>query len=175
MGCLHLAPPYRYHLATGQMPIIRESQHAYFYSYIIQWSWTCIIISRSTHDITSTMITSVIMAATLGILLIATLSGCHVQSQCRTTDTCELQNIHAISETYTLIPLIDIYPASCPGFCSQHAECIAATYDPTTEECQLHQADAEGAPCTTLTAKIGSTFPMMKLPGIPCPKVRRNC
>ena len=118
------------------------------------------------------MITSIIMLATLGILLIATLSGCNTQSQCRTADICELQNIHAVSETYTHIPKSDIYPASCPGFCSQHAECIATTYDPTADQCQLHQADAEGAPCTTLTTKVGSTFSMMKLPGIPCPKVR---
>ena len=56
--------------------------------------------------------------------------------------------------------------------CSQHDKCMATTYDPAAENCELHEAYEDDAPCISLSAKVDSTFSMMKLPGVPCPEVR---
>ena len=112
------------------------------------------------------------MVASSILMLVISFNLCHVESQCRYCVICKLKNTRAISHTSSLIPMASIYPASCPGFCSQHAKCIATNYDPETENCELQEAGAEGAPCPFLSTKDGSIFSKMNLPGIPCPKVR---
>ena len=108
------------------------------------------------------------------LALIVTLIVAHAKSQCKTNELCELENTLAISTTSLLIPSSSVYPASCPGVCSQRADCMATTFDPETGICELHEAYADGAPCIALSAKMGPTFSMMNLPGIPCPKVRHG-
>ena len=107
----------------------------------------------------------------LSLLLIVTLKMVHAQSQCHTSEICQLENTHAISTAWSLIPRSSVHPVSCPALCSQHAECMATTYDLETENCELHGTYADGAACIALSAKVGSTFYMMKLPGISCPQV----
>ena len=111
----------------------------------------------------------------LRLLLIVTLKVAHAQSQCQTSEICELENTHAISTAWSLIPRSSVYPVSCLALCLQHVECMATTYDPETENCELHGTYADGATdCIGLSAKVGSTFSMMKLPGISCPQVRHG-
>ena len=110
----------------------------------------------------------------LNLLLVFALTMVHAQSKCRTREICKLENTRATSNASSLIQRSIIYPASCPGVCLQHAECMAATYDPETENCELHEAYADGVPCIELSAKFGSIFSMIKVPGITCPKVRHG-
>ena len=112
------------------------------------------------------------VSLTLRLLLIITLEVAHAQQQCETSEICKLENTSAKSITSSLIPRSLTYPVSCLRMCIENAECMATTYDPETEHCELHEAYADGAPCFALSVKIGSIFSMMKLPGIPCPKVR---
>ena len=106
------------------------------------------------------------------VLLAVTLTVCCANSQCKTTETCQLENTRGTSTASSIIPRSSIYPASCPAVCSLNAECIATTFDPTTENCELHEAYVDGAPCITLSTDVGSTFWMMKESELPCPKVR---
>ena len=106
------------------------------------------------------------------LLLTITLTLYHAQSQCNTIETCELEDIRGTSTASSLIPRSSAYPPLCAMLCSQRAECLATTYDPATESCELHEAYADGAPCMTLSINDGSSFSMMKEPGIQCPQVR---
>ena len=83
-----------------------------------------------------------------------------------------LNSTRGISIKSSVIPRNSVYPPSCGWLCSQSAGRVATTYDRTTDSCALHEADANGAPCIALTAKVGSIFSMTKLPGTACPKVR---
>ena len=83
-----------------------------------------------------------------------------------------LNNIRGISSKSLVIPRNSAYPPSCGWLCSKRSGRIATTYDRTTDTCALHDADENGTPCITLTAKMGSAFSMTKLPGTVCPKVR---
>ena len=94
-----------------------------------------------------------------------------VQSQCTTNNACWLSNTRGVSTDSFLIPRGSIYPESCLRFCSHSSECVAATYNPNADICELHEAGAEGAPCMTLGTDVGSSFWMMKHPERQCPKV----
>ena len=61
------------------------------------------------------------MAASLIILLTISFKVCYAESHCGYTELCELKNIRGISQTPSLILIASMYPASCPGFCSQRA------------------------------------------------------
>ena len=108
----------------------------------------------------------------LSLLLVFIHKATHAQSQCKTSDICKLENTRATSSASSLIPRSSVYPSSCSGLCLQHAKCMATTYDPATERCELHEVYEDGASCISLSAMNGSNFWMMKFTGIPCPKVR---
>ena len=108
------------------------------------------------------------------LLLITILNVCHAQPPCKITEICEMEKTRAVSTTSTLIPRGSIYPASCPGYCSQRAECIATTYNQATETCELHEADPDDGSCFILSTDVAAIFSMIKLPGVPCPKVSYN-
>ena len=110
----------------------------------------------------------------LSLLLIVTLKGAHAQSQCNTSEICELENTCAISTAWSHFSRSSVYRVSCLWVCLLQGECMATTYDPETENCELHETYADGAPCIALSAKVGSTFSMMRLPGISCPQVRHG-
>ena len=110
----------------------------------------------------------------LSLLLVFALTMIHAKSKCRTREICQLENTRAISNASSLIQRSLIHPTSCPGVCLQNAECMATTYDPETENCELHEAYADGVGCIELSAKFGSILSMIKVPGIPCPKVRHG-
>ena len=108
------------------------------------------------------------------LLLITILNVCHAQPPCKIIEMCEMPNTRVVSTTSSLIARGFVYPASCPWYCLQRAECIATTYNQAKETCELHEADTDGGPCTTLSTDVASVFSMIKLPGVPCPKVSYN-
>ena len=112
------------------------------------------------------------MTISCGILLLVAVNTCHAQPKCRTTEMCKLKNTRGVSTNSSLIRRNSLYPASCPRACSQRPDCIATTYDPATETCDLHVEDADGTRCIDVSTNVGSTFTMKKWFGIPCPKVR---
>ena len=133
-----------------------------------------LLTNFSSND-TSNPVTFHMVADRMGFTLLVftiTLNLCHAQSQCNTMETCQLKDTRGTSTASSLIPRSSVYPPRCPVLCSRRAECLATTYDPTTENCELHEVYADGAPCMTLSTNLGSSFSMVKEPGIPCPKVR---
>ena len=123
----------------------------------------------SIPQLTLYMITNTMRPSLLWIFF---LNVYDVQSQCTTNDACWLKNTRGVSIDSSLIPRNSIYPDSCLRFCSRSSECVAATCNPNADPCELHEAGAEGAPCMTLVADVGSSFWMMKYPERQCPKVR---
>ena len=116
-----------------------------------------------------------IMAAmVIHILLLSTaiFNVCHAQPQCKTTDICLSENTRRTSTASSLVPRVSIYPASSPMVCSQMTKCFATTYDQATENCELYKANVYGSPCLILSSNDGSSFWVMKIPEIPCQKVR---
>ena len=114
------------------------------------------------------------MTIGFSILLMVAVNICQAQPKCRTTEMCELENTRGVSTNSSLVRRSSIYPASCPRACSQRPDCIATTYDPATETCDLHVVDADGALCINVSTSVGSTLALTKWFGIPCPKVRHN-
>ena len=94
----------------------------------------------------------------LSLLFIVALKVAHAQLQSHTSDICELENTRATSTSTSFIPKKSVYPVSCPGVCFQRANCMATTNDTAVENCELHEAYADGAPCVSLSVRNGSTF-----------------
>ena len=105
-----------------------------------------------------------------GLLLTIALHLCHGQSHCRTSYMCCFRNIGGKSAISSLISRRYIYPATCQRACQRRPECIASTYDPTAETCELH-ADAEDGACMSLSSAAGFFFCMVKNDGGPCQQV----
>ena len=114
------------------------------------------------------------MTINFTILLMVAVNTCHGQSKCATTEMCELDNTLGLSNNSLVIPRSSIYPGSCSLACFQRADCIATTYDSTTETCDMHIAEADGTLCINVSANVGSAFTMAKWSDIPCSKVRRH-
>ena len=123
----------------------------------------------SIHQLKLYMIANTMRPSLLWIFL---LNVYDVRSQCTTNDACWLKNTRGVSFDSSLIPRNSIYPDSCLRFCSHSSECVAATYNPNADTCELHEAGAEGAPCMPLVTDVGSSFWMMKHPERQCPNVR---
>ena len=130
------------------------------------------LFPRWSQHSTSLHLPMMAITSTLSLLLVAIVKMAQTQSQCKTSEICELENTGALSTTSSLILKNSVYLESCSVMCSMHVKCMATSYDPATGNCELHEAYADGAPCIVLSAEIGSTFSMLKLPGTSCPQVR---
>ena len=106
------------------------------------------------------------------LLLAIIINLCHARSQCTSIDFCWMQNARWVSGYSSLISRQSMYPMTCPAKCSFNPGCIAATDDPNTELCELHEAGPDGTPCRVWDTAVGFSFWMRKPYEKPCPQVR---
>ena len=104
------------------------------------------------------------------LLLIIKLNEHQVLPECTAADLCSLENTRGLSVYNGSIPRRSV-STSCPRVCSLNSKCIATTYNPQTENCDLHEAGTTGTPCMTLVPDLGSSFWMIKHLERSCPKV----
>ena len=131
------------------------------------------LLTNSSWNGPSNLLTAIMIAGKIKfnlLFLTITLNLCHAQSQCNIIETWQLEDTRGTSTASS--PMSAANSPSCPLMCSQRAECFATTYNATAGICELHEAYEDGASCMPLSINFGSSFSIMKEPGIPCPEVR---